>query len=290
METIGWDKIRFLVSNGCNYKCPFCHNEGQVKSFAISKMSFDNVRIIIDVIKDVNISEICFSGGEPFLNEDIVRMIEYACNETVCDVCCASNLSLITDDQIKALSETRVKFNIQFPYIDKHLFKSSTGNGNINDILYKIEQLRKAGIQIGLNTVIQNQNMDNIKEMVMFALKEEIPLKLLPQIGLEGSEHFKDFVYPILKEYAIDYKDKKSGAIRWTLKSNNHQTIVLYIDAPCFNKNIHNCRNYGELRILPNMSAQTCILKDASVLLETNKGKDVLLEQFLTLWKNFKHC
>lgn len=29
---IGWNKFRILVTNRCNYHCPFCHNEGQDKS------------------------------------------------------------------------------------------------------------------------------------------------------------------------------------------------------------------------------------------------------------------
>ena len=32
MEKIRWTKYRVLVTNKCNYRCPFCHNEGQDKS------------------------------------------------------------------------------------------------------------------------------------------------------------------------------------------------------------------------------------------------------------------
>ena len=41
MKSIKWDKLRVLVTNRCNYCCPFCHNEGQekcdvVKEYAIT--------------------------------------------------------------------------------------------------------------------------------------------------------------------------------------------------------------------------------------------------------------
>ena len=116
MSQIYWDKIRILVANGCNYRCRFCHNEGQSKYSPSQYMSFENLKTLIDFIQDQDVAELCFSGGEPFLNRDLVRMIRYADENTASDIGCATNLSLITNTQIQELSSTRVKFNIQFPF------------------------------------------------------------------------------------------------------------------------------------------------------------------------------
>lgn len=53
---IGWDKIRVLVTNGCNYRCPFCHNEGQEKG-KVTFMSADDFRNIVDLLSETSISE-----------------------------------------------------------------------------------------------------------------------------------------------------------------------------------------------------------------------------------------
>lgn len=78
--------------------------------------------------------------------------------------------------------------------------------------------VRNAGLEVGLNCVIQNDIEADVRAMVEFALQEELPLKLLPQIGLTGSKDFKTFVFPILKEYVVSCIDKGTGAIRWLLK------------------------------------------------------------------------
>ena len=39
-------------------------------------MSFDDFKTFIDIIKDQPLSELNFSGGEPFLNKDICEMTE----------------------------------------------------------------------------------------------------------------------------------------------------------------------------------------------------------------------
>ena len=155
MSQIYWDKIRILVANGCNYRCRFCHNEGQSKYSPSQYMSYDNFKTLIDFVKDQDISELCFSGGEPFLNKDLIRMIRYADDNTASDIGCATNLSLITDTQIQELSSTRVKFNIQFPFASDADFRDSTGSGNYMKVVETIKKVQDSGINIGLNSVIR---------------------------------------------------------------------------------------------------------------------------------------
>jgi len=284
-----WDKIRILVTNRCNYKCPFCHNEGQTTIDGFQMMTYNQLVFIIDSIKAESISEICFSGGEPFLNHDIVKMIQYANDNTDCDISCASNLSLITDQQINELAKTRVKFNIQFPYLDPKLFKQSTGNGQYERIIENVQKVKSAGIAIGLNTVIQSNDVRFIEDMIEFAINNELPLKLLPQIGLQGSENFKDSTFAILRKYSDNCIDKGTGAYRWILRKNNHATTVLYIDAPCFTHDIVKCRQYGEVRILPSLRIQTCLLKEAT-LNHYGNDKNKFINDLRLAWNNFRTC
>ena len=289
MKHISWDKIRILVTNKCNYKCSFCHNEGQKKDRVSDAMSFDDFKTFIDIIKDQPLSELNFSGGEPFLNKDICEMIKYACDNLNCDISCATNLSLISNNQIDKLSGTRVKFNIQFPYISHTLFQESTGNGKLSKIIDRIEKVKNQGIDIGLNCVVQTADNDIYEEIILFAIDKELPLKLLPQMGKPESCDYKQWLYPILKKYSIDYKDKKTGATRWVLANKGKNTVVLYIDSPCFTKDIEQCRKYGELRILPNFFAQPCINRANGMQLDI-KNKSSVLANLTELWRNFTQC
>lgn len=107
-----WNKLRILVTNKCNYRCPFCHNEGQEKEGKTDVLSLKDFVRFIEIVKEQDISELHFSGGEPFLNNSIVDMIEYVDINTAWGIGCATNLSIITDEQIQRLSKTRIKFNI----------------------------------------------------------------------------------------------------------------------------------------------------------------------------------
>lgn len=290
-STIYWDKLRILVTNSCNYQCPFCHNEGQSSDKSIKTMDFDKFKIIIDALKDEDIHEICFSGGEPFLEKKLVEMIRYAYRETEWEISCASNLSLITKEQVQKLVGIPLKFNIQFPYTESEKFHRSTGNGFIDKIITNIRMIRNAGLDVGLNCVIQNDLVEDVRQMVEFALQEELPLKLLPQIGLPKSSDFKNFVFPILNEYAVSCNDKGTGAIRWLLKKGDKQVSVLYIDSPCLTHDMIRCRNYSEIRILPDMSLQPCIQRPLEIKrLDLTQGKESIKKQFREAWKDLKNC
>lgn len=291
MENIYWDKIRILVTNKCNYNCSFCHNEGQSKDYAKDNMSFADFKLFVDMLKGQQLSEINISGGEPFLNKDTTNMLLYLCREFSCDISCATNLSLITDEDIRKLFGSRVKFNIQFPYVSSELFHQSTGNGCLAKILERINNLKDNGIDLGLNTVVQSHDKEKYYSTIMFALDNQLPLKLLPQLGNNNeSVHYKNMIYPILEEYATEFKDKKSGATRWTLARGEKKTVVLYIDSPCFTNDIDQCRNYGEIRIHPNFYAQTCINKSNGAFLNIKDGRTTVINQLSELWTNFTKC
>lgn len=290
MKAIKWDKIRILVTNSCNYCCPFCHNEGQAKTERTKMMSTESFKQLINYLEGQKLSEINFSGGEPFLHKDIVDMIVYANDHMDSDISCATNLSLITNEQLTRLKKTRVKFNVQFPFVTENDFAESTGTQQFYTILDRIKAVKSAGVEIGLNTVIQSFNKGATEQMVIFAMQNELPLKLLPQIGLNGSDRFIEDILPILEKYAVEFVDKGTGALRWIIRSGGHQTSVLYIDSPCFKQDIRTCRNYGEIRILPDFMSQCCIMRGANERLCLEKGKEFVINQFEYLWNNFNHC
>lgn len=290
MKSIKWDKFRILVTNQCNYRCPFCHNEGQKKVNRVSMMSLELYKKLIDFLNGQELSEINFSGGEPFLHKDIVDMITYADRHTRCDISCSTNLSLITNKQIEYLAKTRIKFNLQFPFVSDNDFAESTGTGSLCDILDRIKTIKSVGIKIGLNTVVQSANYEAVEQMIRFALVNELPLKLLPQIGLNGSDQFIGNIRPMLQKRAVKFVDKGTGALRWTIQDGGHQTSVLYINSPCFSQDITTCKRYGEIRVLPDFKLQTCILKEPIEQICFEKGKDYAINQFERQWNDFNHC
>ncbi|WP_195356204.1 radical SAM protein [Bacteroides cellulosilyticus] len=289
-KEIEWKRFRVLVTGKCNYRCPFCHNEGQEKQGHTSNMSLDEFKLLIDYLRDKSFVELAISGGEPFVHPQIVEMIEYACQNLTCDVSCATNLSLIKPEQIYRLSKTRVKFNIQYPYTDRDKFSKSTGIGDIDLINRNINFVKDAGLEIGLNTVIQTADTEALSKLLTFVLENQLPLKLLPQIGNDNSKKYREWVFPMIRHFVSSERNKGTGAIRWEITNGQNNTSVLYIDSPCFSNDIETCRNFGELRIHPGLRLQTCISGSLTDALDFSKGDSAITTKLVELWNTFTTC
>ncbi len=64
-----------LFTQGCNFRCPFCHNKDLLKNEQASKIEKNE---IFDYLKKRRglIDGVCISGGEPLLQEDIEEFIK----------------------------------------------------------------------------------------------------------------------------------------------------------------------------------------------------------------------
>ena len=285
-----WKRIRLLVADGCNYSCPFYHNEGQGRSIANRTMTMALFSRVIGAVRNRELADICISGGEPFLNRHVVDMLLFACDETDADISCASNLSLITDDQIGRLAHSRVKFNIQFPYADTELFRRSTASGDFHKVSERVDRMIDAGIKVGLNTVVQADTIENIENILAYAAKRSIPLKLLPEIGRPGSRNCKVELERVWAGRILERHDKGTGAVKWVVDSGESPVHVVFVDTPCISGEFPQCHRYGELRVWPGGELQPCILRTPAGSVSECDSSDEISEKLASLWKNFKSC
>ena len=285
-----WKRIRLLVADGCNYSCPFCHNEGQGKTIACRLMSMALFSRVISAVSDKGVNDICISGGEPFLNRHVVDMLLFACDKTAADISCASNLSLITDEQIERLAHSRVKFNIQFPYADTDHFRRSTACGDFRKVSERVDRVIDAGIKIGLNTVLQADTIQNIENILAYAAKRSIPLKLLPEIGRPGSCNCKVELERVLAGRILERHEKGTGAIKWMVDVGGTTVDVLFIDSPCLSGEFAQCHRYGEIRVWPGGELQPCIFRKPTGFISECESSDEISEKLVAIWKDFKSC
>ncbi|MFP3296683.1 MAG: radical SAM protein, partial [Vulcanisaeta sp.] len=65
-----WLKLRIVVNSVCNYKCLFCHFEGQSK-FLGRELSAEDIGFTASVAKELGVDDFKITGGEPLLRRDI---------------------------------------------------------------------------------------------------------------------------------------------------------------------------------------------------------------------------
>ena len=70
----------FNTGTLCNIECRNCYIESSPKNDSLAYLTFEEVKSFIDEAVDKNLgtNEIGFTGGEPFMNKDIMKMIDYS--------------------------------------------------------------------------------------------------------------------------------------------------------------------------------------------------------------------
>lgn len=284
-----WKILRILTTNQCNYKCLYCHNEGQEKARQAKMLMFDEFVKIVDVIDGMGFQEIRFSGGEPLINPYTVNMIEWLNENSDYEIGLSTNASLITEEIAQKLGKTRVLLTIHLPAITDINYQYVTGRHN-QTFLDAIKMLDRYEVKYSFNFVLYPETIINLNEVIGYAVNNGKRIKLLPFI----ESGFNNLSIEIIRNVSekldtvCKFKNRfeEKGFTVWEFENGG---VIKLIDSPCYTYDINKCRAYGELRLLPDLSLQRCIF-DTNVIALQKLSPHQQREKILDLWKSFDKC
>lgn len=94
------EELWFHTGTACNLACPFCLEGSKPGDDRLQLMRFDDAKPFIDEAIVLGVKQFSFTGGEPFINKDIVRILDYALQYRPCMV-----LTNATEPLIKRLPQ-----------------------------------------------------------------------------------------------------------------------------------------------------------------------------------------
>ena len=77
----------------------------------------------------------------------------------------------------------------------------------------------------------------------------------------------------------------KEGIVRWDLPFG---TSIKLLQAPCYNKDLIMCKNYAEVRLLPDLRLKKCIFDTSNYKIDLEKNETTLILK--KMWKDFNSC
>jgi len=188
----------FNTGTLCNIECKNCYIESSPKNDSLAYLTFEEVKSFIDeaVNKNLGTNEIGFTGGEPFMNKDIMKMIDYSLRKRL-KVLVLSNAMkpmLNRTKELIKLNHSNLTIRVSIDHYEKEKHEEIRGKNtydvmmqglkwlNENNFNYtlatrllwneKEEDLRK-----NFGTFIKNNNLrldtNSPKELVTFAEMDE---------------------------------------------------------------------------------------------------------------------
>lgn len=158
---------QFEVTFRCNEKCRHCYCvlDGQRK-----ELTTDEIKKTLDDLRDMNVFDVTFTGGDLFVRQDIFEILEYAFQKRFLINIFTNGIALSDSDilRLKRLHLRSLHFSIYSHIPEKHdAFTRVSGS------FYKTTEVIKkcvsVGIPVNIKTCLLNYNADETEEILKLA-------------------------------------------------------------------------------------------------------------------------
>jgi len=162
------------ITKRCNLRCVHCY-AGSNNAESQDELSTDELLHILDDLADFGSPVALFSGGEPLLHPDIVRLADYAVGKGMRAVI-SSNGTLITPERARELAKVGLSYigiSLDGDRETHDLFRGVAGA--FNRALVGLRNAREAGIKTGVRFTITRRNVREIPRIFDILERENIP-------------------------------------------------------------------------------------------------------------------
>ena len=211
----------FNTGTLCNLTCKNCYIESSPTNDRLSYLSFDEYLSFIDEAKEqnFNLTEIGFTGGEPFLNKDFPRMLNHAAQQNV-DVLVLTNAMkpmLNKKSELLNIPKERLTFRVSIDHVDPKKHEAIRGQNSYEPMIEGLEWLRDNHFKMSLATRLmwdesEAQTRTNFKA---FILKHDLPI---------DADSTKDLV--TFTEMDVKQDTPEITTECWTILNKNPESIM----------------------------------------------------------------
>ena len=172
----------FNTGTLCNLTCKNCYIESSPTNDRLSYLSFDEYLTMMNEAKEdkFNLSEIGFTGGEPFLNKEFPKMLNNAVKQGM-DVLVLTNAMkpmLNKKSEILMIDRERLTFRISIDHADQLKHEEVRGPNSYEPMMEGLRWLRDNGFKMSLATRLMwgESEKETRKAFAKFILINKLPI------------------------------------------------------------------------------------------------------------------
>lgn len=171
------------ITKRCNLRCKHCF----VREYSVEP-SFEQVKNIINYLGNRNVAGISITGGEPFIREDILEIIELIIKKGI-KVQIATNGTLINEKQIEHLNQLGIdRYQISLDGHNAQQHDAIRGEGTFSKAVETVKTLNQYNERITIACVLNKQNYKFAPKVIELARNLDIDLlkfELFLPIGID---------------------------------------------------------------------------------------------------------
>ena len=226
-------ELWFHTGTVCNLHCPDCFEHSAPGDHRLEPLTLDNVRPYIEEAIALSVNAFSFTGGEPFMVPDTIRILDYALDFRPCLV--LTNATQPLRQRLTELTSLNDKpntlsFRVSLDYPDAGRHDERRGQGMFEMALDSLGQLHRAGFAVSVArryTDGEDTTAVNAAFQPFFAsvgLSASTPLIAFPNLDETGSPEITE---NCMTTYHIPESHEKfmCAFSRMVVKQNGHMHI-----------------------------------------------------------------
>ena len=184
------------TGTACNLECPFCLEGSRPGDTRLERIKLNEIKPYLDEAVTLGVQRFCFTGGEPLIVKDIVKILEYALAFRPCLILSNGTAPLLKRlHQLQLLKQQAhpLSFRISIDYPDQQKHDSARGWGNFQRAVEALQLLHEQGFEISIarQTIENEDSAQVLEEFRQLLRKARLPtdtgIIALPELGKLGA-------------------------------------------------------------------------------------------------------
>ncbi len=273
--------LRVSVTSRCNYRCIFCHGEGEKASRDALTPHF--VELVAEAARKLGIRYYKVTGGEPLLRDDIEEIVGALKRGGRGEVSLTTNGYFLAEKLPGLISAGLDRVNVSLHSLSRERYRAVTGVDGLERVLEGLRLAKEHGIPVKLNYVLTRVNVDDLWDVIDYASKMGFNLNVIELIPVgRGADVFDNLyvnIYEVTRRLAeravrVEIRDLQSRP-RIFLPSGIYVELISSYCNPFF------CGSCTKIRLTHDGMLKPCInrndnLVDVRRLVEAKSREDAV--------------
>jgi molybdenum cofactor biosynthesis enzyme MoaA/dTDP-glucose pyrophosphorylase len=230
------------VTDNCNMNCIYCPPFGE--NLCQGKNAYDTnaVKTLIQLARQNNFQTVRFTGGEPLLFPEILKLLFEECGKDIPRLVLNTNGALLHKhfDWLEKYKDHFV-LKISFDSSNSDEYNELTQTFNFDTVFGNIKAAIDKKFRIEINVVLVNQKLENIKQLISYFTEKNVPMKILTLSNYYGNVDMSicnfdlDGLLNYLESVSEESENEQLNGNRGIsmLKYTINNTAILFVDHSC---------------------------------------------------------
>jgi len=229
------------VTDNCNMQCRYCPPCGENLCKGNGQIDISVAKILIKLAKQNHFKTVRLTGGEPLLFPTQLKVLLEECGNSFERLVLNTNGTLLHKYfELLENHKNNLVLKVSFDSLNSTEFKDLTESTEFEKVFDNVNTAISLGFRVEINSVLINQDLGSIKQLISYFTEKKVPIKLLTFANYYGNVKTEcNFDLDGLINY-LEIKSKKKTKEQLIgsrgismLKYTINDTTVFFVDHSC---------------------------------------------------------